>query len=73
MRSATYALAGSYVIVVLMKLFSNSAVWLGIWALLGIDDGGMLTGSILSPAVVYGTAVLLLWWGIVRQANKLSS
>ena len=72
-RSATYALAGSYVIVVLMKLFSNSAVWLGIWALLGIDNGGMLTGSILSPAVVYGTAVLLLWWGIVRQANKLSS
>ena len=72
-RSATYALAGSYVIVVLMKLFSNSAVWLGIWTLLGVDDGGMLTGSILSPAIVYGTAVLLLWWGIVRQANKLSS
>jgi hypothetical protein len=32
----------------------------------------MLTGSILSPAIVYGTAVILLWWGIVRQANKLS-
>ncbi|MCB9006258.1 MAG: hypothetical protein H6656_02540 [Ardenticatenaceae bacterium] len=31
-RSATYALAGSYVIVVLMKIFSNSAIWLGIWS-----------------------------------------
>lgn len=71
-RSATYALAGSYTIVVLMKLFSNSGIWLGIWSLLGVNDNGMLTGSILSPAIVYGTAVLLLWWGIVRQANKLS-
>ena len=72
-KSARTALAGSYVIVVLMKLFSNSAIWLGIWNLLGVDDGGMLTGSILSPAIVYGTAVLLLWWGIVRQASKLSN
>lgn len=72
-RSATYALAGSYVIVVLMKLFSNSAIWLAIWRLVGIDDGGSLTGSILTPAIVYGTAVLLLWWGIVRQAGKLSN
>lgn len=72
-RSATYALAGSYVIVVIMKIFSNSAIWLGIWKLLGVDDGGTLTGSIVAPAVVYGTAVLLLWWGIVRQASKLSN
>ena len=72
-RSSQLALAGSYVVVVLMKIFSNSAIWLGIWTLLGVDDGGMLTGSILSPAIVYGTAVLLLWWGIVRQAGKLSS
>lgn len=72
-RSSQLALAGSYVVVVLMKIFSNSAIWLGIWTLLGVADGGMLTGSILSPAVVYGTAVLLLWWGIVRQANKLSN
>jgi hypothetical protein len=71
-RSSTYALAGSYTIVVLMKVFSNSGIWLGIWSLLGVNDGGMLTGSILSPAIVYGTAVILLWWGIVRQANKLS-
>jgi hypothetical protein len=71
-RSSTYALAGSYTLVVLMKLFSNSAIWLGIWSLFRVNDGSMLTGSILSPAIVYGTAVLLLWWGIVRQANKLS-
>ncbi len=71
-RSSTYALAGSYTIVVLMKVFSNNAIWLGIWSLLGVDDSGMLTGSILSPAIVYGTAVLFLWWGIVRQAKKLS-
>jgi ABC-type transport system involved in multi-copper enzyme maturation permease subunit len=72
-KSAQLALAGSYVIVVLMKLFSNSAIWLAIWKLVGIDDGGSLTGSILTPAIVYGTAVLLLWWGIVRQAGKLSN
>ncbi len=72
-KSAQLALAGSYVIVVLMKLFSNSAIWLGIWRLIGIDDGGSLTGSILTPAIVYGTAVLFLWWGIVRQAKKLSN
>lgn len=72
-KSARLALAGSYVSVVLLKIFSNSAIWLGIWTLLGVDEGTMLTGSILSPAVVYGTAVLLLWWGIVRQARKLSN
>lgn len=72
-KSSQLALAGSYVIVVIMKIFSNSAIWLGIWTLLGVNDGGMITGSILSPAIVYGTAVLLLWWGIVRQANKLSN
>ena len=72
-KSARMALAGSYVSVVLMKVFSNSAIWLGIWSLLSTDDGSVLTGSILSPAIVYGTAVLLLWWGIVRQANKLSN
>jgi len=73
MRSARYALAGSYTIVVLMKVFSNNGIWLGIWSLFGVDDNGMLTGSILSPAIVYGTAVLFLWWGIVRQARKLSN
>lgn len=72
-KSARYALAGSYVLVVLMKAFSNSAIWLGIWSLFGVDDGIMITGSILSPAILYGTAVLLLWWGIVRQAKKLSN
>jgi ABC-type transport system involved in multi-copper enzyme maturation permease subunit len=72
-RSATYALAGSYVIVVLMKIFSNSAIWLAIWKLVGVSDSGSLTGSVLTPAIVYGTAVLFLWWGIVRQANKLSN
>jgi len=71
-RSSTYALAGSYTIVVLMMIFSNNAIWLGIWSLFGANDSGMLTGSILSPAIVYGTAVIFLWWGIVRQANKLS-
>ncbi|WP_420645682.1 ABC transporter permease [Candidatus Leptofilum sp.] len=72
-KSARVALAGSYVIVVLMKIFSNSAIWLGIWSLLGMADGGVLTGSILTPTILYGTAVLFLWWGIVRQAGKLSS
>ncbi len=72
-RSATYALAGSYTIVVLMKAFSNSGIWLAIWSLFGVNDGGVLTGSILSPALVYGTAVILLWWGILRQAGKLSN
>lgn len=72
LRSSTYALAGSYTLVVLMKLFSNSAVWLGIWSLFDLEQGSTLAGSVLSPAILYGTAVLLLWWGIVRQANKLS-
>ena len=72
-KSARMALAGSYVSVVLLKVISNSAIWLGIWSLLSTDDSSVLTGSILSPALVYGTAVLLLWWGIVRQANKLSN
>ena len=71
-RSSTYALAGSYVSVVLMKLFNNSVIWLGIWSLFNLEQSSTLTGSVISPAILYGTAVLLLWWGIVRQANKLS-
>ena len=72
-RSATYALAGSYALLVLMKIFSNSAIWLGIWSLFGAENSVMLTGGMLSPTILYGTAVLLLWRGIVRQAKKLSN
>ncbi|VAW34305.1 hypothetical protein MNBD_CHLOROFLEXI01-4387 [hydrothermal vent metagenome] len=69
-RSSTYALAGSYVCVALMKIFNGSLIWLGIWNLLGVDDLLAVGGGAISPVILYGTAVLLLWWGIVRQANK---
>ena len=72
-RSSTYALAGSYTLVIIMKMVSNNAIWLGIWSLFNVGEGGTLAGSVLSPAILYGTAVLFLWWGIVRQANKLST
>jgi len=69
-RSSTYALAGSYICVALMKIFNGSLIWLGIWNLFGVDDLLAVGGGAISPVILYGTAVLLLWWGIVRQANK---
>lgn len=71
-RSSIFALAGSYVSVVLMKLFNSSLIWLAIWNLFNADSLLSVGGSMFSPTAVYGTAVLFLWWGIVRQANKLS-
>ncbi|WP_420629605.1 ABC transporter permease [Candidatus Leptofilum sp.] len=72
-RSSTFALAASYVSVVLMKLFNSSLIWLGVWNLFNADTLLSVGGSMFSPTAVYGTAVLLLWWGIVRQARKLSN
>ncbi|MCP4416550.1 MAG: ABC transporter permease subunit [Chloroflexi bacterium] len=72
-RSSAYALAGSYVSVVLMKIVNGSLIWLGIWNLFDVDELMALGGSAISPVIFYATAVFLLWWGIVRQANKLSN
>lgn len=71
-RSPRFALAGSYISVVLMKIFNSSLIWLGIWNLFKVDTLLSVGGSVFSPTAVYGTAVVFLWWGIVRQANKLS-
>jgi ABC-type transport system involved in multi-copper enzyme maturation permease subunit len=72
-RSSRYALAGSYVCVVLMKVVNNSLIWLAIWNAFAVDDLLVLGGSMISSTALYGTAVILLWWGIVRQANKASN
>lgn len=72
-RSSTYALAGSYVSLVLMKIFNSSLIWLGIWGAIGIDEILSVGGGMLSPALIYGTAVCLLWWGIMRRASKVSN
>ena len=72
-RSSRVALAGSYMGVALMKLLNSSLIWLGIWNVLGADDLLAVGGSAISPVILYGTAVFLLWWGIVRQADKASS
>jgi ABC-type transport system involved in multi-copper enzyme maturation permease subunit len=72
-RSSRYALAGSYICVVLMRLFNGSLLWLGIWNLFGADELLAVGGGTISPVILYGTAVLLLWWGIVRQADKASN
>lgn len=70
-RSATTALVGAYTAVVLFKLFNSNTVWLVI-ANYAEADNFLFVISLVGPALVYGTAVCLLWLGIVWQARKLA-
>jgi len=70
-RSATAALAFSYAVVIIIKLFNSTAIWMGIGTLFNAEDSLLLVGGV-APAVVYAAVVALVWNGLSRQASRLS-
>jgi len=70
-RSASNALVAAYTTVVLFKLLNSSAAWLVIISYMEANKFSYIV-TLAGPTLAYGTAVLLLWLGIVRQARKLA-
>lgn len=71
-KSATTALAASYTAVILTKLFNSSLIWLGIGNLVGADEIFSFALSGLGPTAVYVVAIVGLFVGLLRQADRLS-
>lgn len=73
MRSATMALSLSYTLVVLLKLFNNTGLWMGVTAVaLPSSEQLILPIGTIGPALIYGLAILALTIGLWRQAERLS-
>jgi hypothetical protein len=72
-HSATTALAASYTAVVLTKLFNSSLIWMGVAALIGGGEVVSFALSGLGPTAVYVVAIVGLWVGLMRQADRLGA
>ena len=70
-KSATTALAASYTAVILTKLFNSSLIWLGVANLFDTGDVLPFVMSGLGPTAVYFLAIVGLWVGLRRQADRL--
>jgi hypothetical protein len=70
-RSATMALSGSYIAVVMMKLFNGSLMWTAVLGLFNQDEA-ILWASSVGPTAVYAVAVALLWRGIGWRAERMN-
>jgi ABC-type transport system involved in multi-copper enzyme maturation permease subunit len=70
-RSATTALAATYVAVVLVRLFNSTMVWAAVFAMMGAAES-IFVASSLGPTAVYALALLLLAWGIRWRAERMS-
>jgi hypothetical protein len=72
-HSATTALAASYTAVFLTKVFNSSLIWLGVASLTGADEVLSFALSGLGPTAVYVVAIVGLFVGLMRQADKLEA
>jgi hypothetical protein len=72
-KSATTALAASYTAVFLTKVFNSSLIWLGIGSLFNQGDVFPFVMSGLGPTAVYFLAIVGLWIGLLRQADRLGA
>lgn len=63
-RSATMAVASTYAIVVIFKLFNSSLVWMGLLASQLSDEVGVLAMGAVGPTAVYAVAIMGLLLGI---------
>jgi len=68
-HSARVALASSYMVVIIFKLINSSVLWMGLFSFTEIGESLMLAGS-LGPTFAYSLAIIGLWMGLMRQANK---
>jgi hypothetical protein len=71
-NSATSALAGSYAIILAIKLFNSNAIW-GLLLLFNAESGtpGLLAAANIGPVLIYVLLIGALWYGIMNQAEKL--
>jgi len=70
-RSATIALASTYVIVVFFKLFNSGLVWMGLLAVTLNDEIAMLAIGNVGPTAVYAVSLLALIVGSFYTANHM--
>ncbi len=72
MRSATLALVGSYVGIVIVKAFNSSVLWLAAGsAVFGVESNRMFIGGTVGPVIVYFFLLVGLVVGIVLRAEKI--
>ncbi|MCA9927172.1 MAG: hypothetical protein KC419_01790 [Anaerolineales bacterium] len=71
-RSATLALVGTYVGILVIKFFNNSVLWLGIGSgVFGVESNSMFVSGTVGPVVVYMLLLPVLALGIVWRAEKI--
>ena len=71
-RSATLALVGTYVGVLLVKFFNSSTLWLLIGGgVLGAESNSMFVSGTAGPVIIYFFLLIGLVIGIVLRAEKI--
>jgi hypothetical protein len=70
--SATLALVGAYAIIVLLKLFNSSGVWLAVLLLAEAGPSATLVVPMIGPVMVYVGLVTAVAFGLFHQLKKLS-
>ena len=70
-RSSTMALTASYIAVVLVRLLNSTAVWAGVFGLIGASES-IFAASSLGPTAVYALVLILLTWGISWRADRMN-
>jgi hypothetical protein len=70
LHSSTTALAGSYTAVVLMRVFNSSLLWLAVASLFELDEAALAVSGV-GPTAVYLLALGGLWFGLMRQADRM--
>ena len=70
-RSATTALAGSYVAVLLVRVFNSSITWTTVAGVIWGGEEIIFALAGLGPAVAYALMTAALWLGIMYQADRL--
>ncbi len=70
-RSATMAVAGTYALVVIVKLFNSSLVWMSLFSRQFEGGLAVLAMGAVGPTAVYTLAIVGLWVGIFYQARKM--
>lgn len=70
-RSATVALASTYALVVIFKLFNSGLLWLAVSSSFMNDEISLLALGNVGPTAVYATAVTALFAGSFYMANHM--
>ncbi len=70
-RTAMVALVAAYSIIVLMKIFNSSYIWLAVVWFAELDGLAAMLLPMLMPIVIYSLLITAVWLGLYRQAKIL--